>query len=360
MRILAVELVVIGHGIAFFQIAPILQPPSIPYLQNMGVVILFIVSGFLILYTTLNKMEKRPGYSFREFFIDRFSRIYIGLFAALAFIVIIDLIAMRVSPSSYNYYGAFNITTFAGNLLQLQDYPIPASVVTDFGLSGTILNVTSFGSGRPLWTLAVEWWIYMSFGWLLLKKRIKIGSWAYYPILLFFSIVPLYNLLGGRGRGLTLTWLMGVFALFLIKRQLKVPKRILPIAALSSCLLGVLSVQFIGFTPYNFAFPFFIALALLFAVLWLDGLKSEVKPLLRRMLRFGAGYSFTLFLIHYSIYSLIVIFMNDGVSPWLLFLTSFLIANVMAALIAHFGETRYKTFSSFLKRHLLHPRSDAR
>jgi peptidoglycan/LPS O-acetylase OafA/YrhL len=360
VRILAVQLVVIGHGIAFFQIAPFLRPPNIPYLQNMGVVILFIVSGFLILYTTLNKMEKRHGYSFREYFIDRFSRIYVGLFAALIFIVAIDLIAMWLSPSSYQYYGAFNITTFAGNLLQLQDYPIPGSLIVDLGLSNTILDVTSFGSGRPLWTLAIEWWIYMSFGWLLLRKRIKAGNLIYYPILLLVSIVPLFNLFWGRGSGLTLTWILGALVLFLISLPLKIPRRVMPIAAMTSCFLGLVSAQFIGLTPYNFAFPTFIALSLLFGVLWFDGRKSEVRPMLRRMLRFGAQYSFTLFLIHYSIYSLAAILTNDVNSPWLLFLVSFVTANVLSAIIAHFGESRYKAFSGFLKRHVMRPRSDAR
>lgn len=52
----------------------------------------------------------------------------------------------------YGYLNFFNTRTFIGNLLMLQNFP-------KFDLS-----ITTFGSGRPLRTLSIEWWLYMSFG----------------------------------------------------------------------------------------------------------------------------------------------------------------------------------------------------
>jgi peptidoglycan/LPS O-acetylase OafA/YrhL len=83
-----------------------------------------------------------------------------------------------------------------GNIFMLQDYP-GFLFLPDFSIS-------SFGSARPFWTLAIEWWIYLSFGYLILVflKKDKL-SLLNILILLFFSVVPVFNLIIGRGNGLT-------------------------------------------------------------------------------------------------------------------------------------------------------------
>ena len=98
---------------------------------------------------------------------------------------------------NYKYIKAFNVETFIANLFMLQDFPF-------------IIPFTSFGSARPFWTIAIEWWIYLFFGCLVL--RLSVGNrnvLVQILIVSFLSIVPMYNFIGGRGNGLTVYWLLG-------------------------------------------------------------------------------------------------------------------------------------------------------
>lgn len=47
-RVVSAQFVVIGHLIKGLAILPKIQPPYIPFLQGIGVVVFFILSGFLI------------------------------------------------------------------------------------------------------------------------------------------------------------------------------------------------------------------------------------------------------------------------------------------------------------------------
>ena len=48
IRMLSAQVVVIGHLARGMGLLPGLQPPHAPYMQNVAVVIFFILSGFLI------------------------------------------------------------------------------------------------------------------------------------------------------------------------------------------------------------------------------------------------------------------------------------------------------------------------
>src|SRR5687768_13346896 len=69
LRAAAAEAVVIGHGVGLFYYypRPLPQPPAFPYVQDIAVVVFFLLSGFLITYATLRKPS---SYGFREFLID--------------------------------------------------------------------------------------------------------------------------------------------------------------------------------------------------------------------------------------------------------------------------------------------------
>jgi peptidoglycan/LPS O-acetylase OafA/YrhL len=75
--------------IYFFHIAAQLRPPQFPFIQNIGVLIFFVMSGFLITATLLHNSAK-PDYGFARYFIDRFARIYSGLLPALVFVIVTD------------------------------------------------------------------------------------------------------------------------------------------------------------------------------------------------------------------------------------------------------------------------------
>ena len=57
IRIIAIQMVVIGHGIRFTGVFPFFHFPNFPWIQNIGVVVFFLLSGFLITHVTLKKMN---------------------------------------------------------------------------------------------------------------------------------------------------------------------------------------------------------------------------------------------------------------------------------------------------------------
>ena len=327
LRIVAVQLLVIGHALPYFNIG------RANYMQNSAVVLFFVLSGIVISYSTFWKMEN--GYRFRDFFLDRFSRIYTAFIPSLLFIVLIDNLQLYFFGSSaYSYTSAFDVKTFLANLLMLQDFPI-------FNL-----GITSFGSGRPLWTLAIEWWLYMSFGMLLIHFS-KQFTVKYLFVLCLFMIVPLHNAYTGRGEALTLFWLEGVMiTIFLFKRQVQIDKAI-------SILFVVITLVLIGLRlgetkeAYDLVYVSLISLFIVSSLGLASHFEFNFKKI-KNYTHFIAAYSFTLFLVHYSIFDFIAE-LNRGESSMQVLLFAILISHIISACIACFTEMRYKQFNVYLK-----------
>lgn len=196
IRALSAQLVLFGHCLSFLSPHSLIGT-KIP-VQSLGVVIFFILSGYLI-FTVSRKYS-----DFKSFFIDRFSRIYVTFIPCLMIIAGLDFLTSKLP--GYQYADTYDVVTFVGNVVMLQDYPI-GSVLERVGLHW---GVTSFASGRPLWTLAVEWWLYMFFGWLSFRVVMRSDfSFRSIFVLMLLSIVPVAHATFARGEGLTLFWLLG-------------------------------------------------------------------------------------------------------------------------------------------------------
>lgn len=57
VRVLASQLVLFGHSFSFFNVTLLKDQTYFAYIQNIGVVLLFAISGFLFSYT----LKKRGG-----------------------------------------------------------------------------------------------------------------------------------------------------------------------------------------------------------------------------------------------------------------------------------------------------------
>jgi len=347
LRALSVQMVVIGHGIVFFRIFILLQPPYFAFIQNIGVVILFILSGIVISFSICRNVDNNKNYCFRDYFINRFSRIYAGFIPALFFVAVIDLISISIDGTNYKHYDAFNLITFVGNLLMLQDYPI-IQFLSKFNPS---INITSFGSGRPFWALAVEWWIYLLFGWVVLKDgqcRTKI----FYIILFLFSIVPLFNLVNGRGHGLTLVWLMGVVIYYVYRNSKRINNlaHCLPLAIL----FLILSILYLSVRKeaYDLIFETLLSISIFFLVIYTNSAAIIANGSFKKVIIYVSSYSYTLFLTHYSIFELFVNY-EESYSHYLLFIIAFIMSNLVSSCLAHFFERNYKYLSNLLKAYFL-------
>jgi peptidoglycan/LPS O-acetylase OafA/YrhL len=343
IRAISVQMVVIGHGISFCAIAKFMQPPLFPYIQNIAVVIFFILSGFLISNSVFYKISTDTNYSFRSYFIDRFSRIYSAFIPALLFVIGLDYLSQQsIVHNAYSYCDAFNFKTFVGNLFMLQDFPF---------LKYLHIKITSFGSARPLWTLAIEWWIYMWFGVLvilMLNKR----KLSFFTIngFVFLCIVPTYNLIAGRGNGLTLFWLFGLLIVVVYDKykMLQLSKTIK--FSLLFLLLIIVGVRISAtMREYDFIFAFILAIGLLIGIELCSNI--NVKENTAKVIRLIANYSYTLYLIHYSIYDFIVNHFKGIIDSNQLFLLGFFISNILALCIGYFTETK---LTKYVKKELKH------
>lgn len=132
-------------------------------LKNTGhvaVVIFFVVSGFLVGGRELLRTLDGEEFDFSRYAVQRFSRIYTVLVPALIVTAILDYSGQHYFNESQLYtagqgFGSLDysianrddLATFAGNILMLQT-----------------ITVEPFGGNGPLWSLANEWWYYVVFG----------------------------------------------------------------------------------------------------------------------------------------------------------------------------------------------------
>ena len=336
IRLFAAQLVLVGHLLSFCSLA------KLPYIQNSGVVLFFILSGLIISYTIFYKSQ--TNYSFQEFFIERFARIYSGLVPSLLFILLIDFIIQNINPNYYQYTNAYNIKTFLGNLLMLQDYHYIGHFFVN--IIPKSLHITSFGSGRPLWTLAIEWWLYMFLG-MIYFFYVRSSSRKYVLLMLLVSVVPLWNLVYGRGNGLSVVWILGIIVtMFVFKKQF-FPKTLSLYFSVTT-LVFALFVLIYHEKAYNIHFAFLIACSINFMLLFQQGNIKLYQGAKSKLIKFVANYSFTLYLIHYSLIELILSLELD-INKYLLAFSCFILANITAAFIAYFTEMKHKKLAVKLK-----------
>ncbi len=347
LRTVAAQAVLVGHGLSFFKIYPHAGTVTPRYMQNVGVVVFFILSGFLITYSTVEKSRSKSSYGFLNYFVDRVVRIYSGFLPAILCIVVLDFLLMKLFGSDVYVYKTFNVATFFANLFMLQDYPLN-------GLLGirTPMVWTSFGSARPFWTIAVEWWMYMFFGWIYLWEKIKWRNIYKFIVLGLFSIVPLYHLIDGPGHGLTLVWFFGAALFVFIRQGFFATMSNGFCFFLSGTLLVAAMMRYRKITTeYDVLFAGIISVSLLMILVGLQQTQIIQSSRVKKVIVFLADYSFGLYLIHYTIVHFFLGLVPTG--RWdrmeLLF-GSIVAANLASIVFALFTEMKHKQIRQWVAR----------
>lgn len=203
VRAVAAQIVLFGHASHYYLDGRFLASGR---LETLGVLVFFLLSGFLICTSVLQKWEQ-TDYRFEHYVIDRFCRIFSAYAPALIFVAAVDG-TLRAMPA-YPYGDSYTPGTWLGNLAMLQDYPV-FQVLRRLGVADQPWFIRPFGSGRPFWTVAIEWWIYLFFGYVafftLRGRPLTVRSLL---ILGLLAVVPIYNAMGGVGDCLTLVWALG-------------------------------------------------------------------------------------------------------------------------------------------------------
>ena len=384
IRFIACEMVVVCHFLTKYQ--PEIHQASFRLgsaLGGVAVLLFFVLSGLLICYSTLNKVGN-PSYRFRNFFVDRFSRIYSGLVPAL---LIGAVIAVVIYITNYSYFvylcsmqSTPSLLTFGMTLAMLQRFPVAFfnSLLLPFGLSFPLPSVTPFGFNGILWTLAVEWWIYMVFGWLLMGSLALISRQnrsKAYNVLFFVVAVALSLILVGllqEFSSVIIVWFVGALMMLAISSEAVRSKLSRSLAARGLVALFVLALAsaiFSGYTAFAWSGQYYdvflglqLSLFVFAGVLFLNGNKGGLSSkwlLNKRVVKWvtvGAGFSYTLFLTHYPIVVLLN-GLNLPVGRFFMFLPILLITNLAAFMIAHFTERRHKSLARMIRRGLGLPKS---
>jgi peptidoglycan/LPS O-acetylase OafA/YrhL len=335
LRVVAAEMVCTFHAIAFFKV-DWLRAPHLPPMQNFGVCIFFVLSGFLIAHTLTRKSEN-PQYGFPEYVIDRVARVYSGWIPALIFVAIADAILFRMGV--YDTHRTRTLGAFIGNFLMLQQYA---------GAFAQHLSFPVFGTGGPFWTMSVEFHIYLFVGaafFLLRGAKSRLTLIA----LLIFSQQAAANL---TGTSLFILWLYGFAAAFILAEcAAQVSSGIwLAIGSVSAAFLCWKVAHHDPFDPANY-----IWLAASFTALIALALRSKLTihtsdTGVVRIVRFMANYSFSLYLIHYTIMYGATRFMTLG--RFRSAVLMIVIANIVAAAIAIPTEMRHRRIATWLKSRL--------
>ncbi len=254
---------------------------------HLAVVIFFIISGWLVGGSLLNKIGQPNAIA--NFAIDRVTRLWTVLIPTFLLTLLIGLGtgAISLQSTDYSAINEYSVVTLAGNLIGLQEIAVP-----------------TFGRNFALWSLANETWYYVAFPLLVVLftarrnvPRLACGAalvvlvaWLPYAIVLYFSI-----------------WLLGV-AFSRIRIECGIGQRcawlVLLIAA--SVYFRLTGSQD-ALSPASF--PQYLLCSLLFLV-FLSSLqfKASRGALLRPVAMIGkffADFSFSLYALHVPLIGLL-------------------------------------------------------
>jgi len=205
-----------------------------------------------------------------------------------------------------------------------------------------------FGTAAPLWTLVIEWHIYLFVGAVFFMGARPKTIPFLIPVAVLSGQVPGHYLFGamqpdGLGTSLFLVWLGGAY-LLLIARKVRPPYWI-AVAISGSALIAYLAVVRAG-TEYRLSTYPLLLLFVFGVVTASQQTRIITSPRIVTAIRFLAGYSFTLYLVHHTV--MWVAFQLWPGSGWMVFTALVLLSNSVAAVMALATEMRHKQLAALL------------
>jgi peptidoglycan/LPS O-acetylase OafA/YrhL len=353
LRVIASQMVLLGHSAIYF-----LPTSSLVHLklQNLGVVVFFLLSGLLISHSVFRN-SMRSEYSFKYYFIDRFFRIFSCYLPAIILVSIID--HFLVGDPRYEFRDDYNLRTAIGNALMLQDFPL-FQLLRRLHVPEQSWFIRPFASAQPFWTLSVEWWLYMLFGGIFFTIRSQKWTIGIVFALALVSIEPAYHFVGGTGQCLTEVWLLGVMA-GLTFAEFSAPHwSFLSFSTLKSWksggiifIVGILlscgRVLYAGYNPYDLQFIIAFSLVLYSPAIILARALNGLQKYLSFVPAIFASYSYSLYLVHNTILTAVVVIGPEwasGVPHLVIFIIG---TNLSAAIFSHAFERHYRYLSRMTK-----------
>lgn len=256
---------------------------------SCAVTLFFVLSGLVIHHKQAHQIQESENFRFdlRSYLKNRIRRIFPPLIFCILLMVILA-----------------STTTFCF----LQPYPDNLSAKTIFANLTFITNpfFSVAGNNFPLWSLRVEWWIYMAYPLLLLINRRKI--YLGYLIVLITSIILYYLNFNRQYFWIETflylpTWCIGAYIADVLSERIKFFKFL-------NILLILLPISLILQGKYNdFISDFMFGIGLLPVFIFLlSDRKSLAKDIINKLIgrfKFFSGFSYTLYIIHFPIQAFI-------------------------------------------------------
>jgi len=295
-RFLCSQMVFFAHLLAFFR----WKDYPLPSMGSYAVLIFFILSGFLIAHSIQENCDSKENYNLNTYLRDRFFRIYPPFLATLILVFVLDISSFEYTGQLYSlkqYWINFFI-----NVFQLQEYP-PATFLNEHYMM-ELFRFRIMGTDIPLWTIAIEWWLYVFYGFFVFKiarsKQLQPFHWI---LLAGLALSPLYYMFvsARMEKGLTLYWFLGtLIALGRLKSTTSLNRKTF-LLSLITMLAGTCCFSWMGY--HGAILLFFIGL---YFLMQHDKIRVEVIDRTLPLAKTLAGYSYSLYLIHYSLIVFII------------------------------------------------------
>lgn len=370
LRGLGAQLVLLGHALALAGYKQTL------IIQNLGVIIFFMLSGFLIGYTVTRNKEISSEYDIRHFTIDRFSRIFVPYLPALFLVLLIDSL-VRWAGGNYEFLNSSGVKDFLGSIFQLQDHPVLIVIARGTGME--FLRVHLFGSGRTYWTVALEWWLYLTFALFAFGVfKSKCNSVVWLVGCGFVMSEPMFHAVAGVSGGISLIWFfaclfgmayrrhgLGPIAEFFDlydERQRKSRLLYLCIGVFAMlCIMRVLvqlphSPEY-QFQFYDLGFNVWLLFTLILIFVALSDPALRVPTWTIWIVSWSAAISYSLYLTHYTLIEASKSFAWFAESRATQVAVYVVVCNIFAAAFYGAFERHHPSVRRWLKRRLLLSRS---
>jgi peptidoglycan/LPS O-acetylase OafA/YrhL len=343
LRFVAANLVMLSHILLVF------FDNKLPYKgRGVAVFILFVLSGFLITRSLMYRATK-PGAQMAAFLADRVARIMTPFVPVLLIIALLNATVIHTSWSLDGLSTGF--AALLGNLFLLLDYPL--FQLLDIAHFDVWWRIRPYNTAEPFWTVAIEFWIYIAasllvFG-LLLRERIRPRYiWA---LALVSAPVVIWNAADGAGKSLSLIWMLGGLAGFLVV-YMGVDSKVARSKTLATCLLlfgsAALAARIVkfGFDPYDLQTAF-LMVVLFFAIFLRLNQAAAAWRMPAALAKFFASYSYSLYLVHNTV--LVIVFENTAGLPRPLAIgIGVVLAHAAALLIYHAFEKHHRAVGRYL------------